>query len=38
MANARRRYDEYHAPEVVAKQLARVFERVLAQRPRDDSL
>jgi len=38
MAHARRRYFEYHAPEVVAKQLARVFEQVLALPRRDSSL
>jgi imidazoleglycerol phosphate dehydratase HisB len=38
MANARRRSGEHHAAEAVAKQLARVFEQVLARRPRDDSL
>jgi len=37
-AHARSRYGEYHAPEVVAKQLARVFEQVFALPRRDSSL
>jgi hypothetical protein len=34
-ANARRRYGEYHAPAVVAKRLAQVFDEVLSLQQRE---